>query len=235
MLLSTFTWSQAKDNGAGTLENPNGDLPSPQNFRNMDADYGTSAFDEPYNSTTSFVWELPFGRGKKWMSRRERVPRRVRRRLDRSPASISINSGEAVTLRYTPGTAFQVSGINQDFRGANNYRPNVIGDPYGDKKAVTGYLTPLTCHSDRPEPAVRQRAPQQRSCARLLERGFRGGKDFPLPLGTRRGCSSASRRSTCSITTNFRAPNSNRSTAAFGIITQTWDARQIQLGVKLMF
>ena len=26
MLLSSFTWSKAKDNGAGTLENPNGDL-----------------------------------------------------------------------------------------------------------------------------------------------------------------------------------------------------------------
>ncbi len=37
-------------------------------------------------------------------------------------------AGETVTLTYTPGAAFQVSGIQQDFRGANNYRPNVIGE-----------------------------------------------------------------------------------------------------------
>jgi len=34
---------------------------------------------------------------------------------------------------------------------------------------------------------------------------------------------------------NFRAPNGNRSAAAFGTITQTYDPRQVQLGVKLNF
>ena len=34
-----------------------------------------------------------------------------------------------VTLTYTPLAAQVVSGIQQDFRGANNYRPNVNGDP----------------------------------------------------------------------------------------------------------
>ncbi len=35
--------------------------------------------------------------------------------------------------------------------------------------------------------------------------------------------------------TNFRAPNGNRSAAAFGTITATYDPRQIQLGVKFRF
>ena len=43
-----------------------------------------------------------------------------------------MTSGEVGTLIYTPATSFQVSGIPQDFRGANNYRPNAVGDPYGD-------------------------------------------------------------------------------------------------------
>ena len=33
----------------------------------MEADYGTSAFDEPFNNTLSFVYQLPFGKGQKWM------------------------------------------------------------------------------------------------------------------------------------------------------------------------
>jgi hypothetical protein len=35
--------------------------------------------------------------------------------------------------------------------------------------------------------------------------------------------------------TNFRGPNGNRSNASFGTITSTYDARQLQLGVKLTF
>ena len=35
--------------------------------------------------------------------------------------------------------------------------------------------------------------------------------------------------------TNFRAPNGNRSAAAFGTITQTYDPRQVQLGLKVNF
>ena len=35
--------------------------------------------------------------------------------------------------------------------------------------------------------------------------------------------------------TNFRAPNGNRSSAAFGTITATYDPRQIQLGAKFLF
>ena len=41
MLLNSFTWSKAKDNGAGSLESPNGNFPAPQDFYNLDADYGT--------------------------------------------------------------------------------------------------------------------------------------------------------------------------------------------------
>ena len=35
--------------------------------------------------------------------------------------------------------------------------------------------------------------------------------------------------------TNFRAPNGNRSANAFGTITSTYDPRQLQLGIKLLW
>jgi hypothetical protein len=34
---------------------------------------------------------------------------------------------------------------------------------------------------------------------------------------------------------NFTAPNGTRSSGAFGTITSTYDARQVQLGVKLLW
>ena len=47
MVLSSLTLSKAKDNGARSLENPNGNFPSPQDFHNLDADYGLSGYDQP--------------------------------------------------------------------------------------------------------------------------------------------------------------------------------------------
>ena len=41
----------------------------------------------------------------------------------------TVTAGEPVTFIYNPLASFTVSGITADFRGANNYRRNVIGDP----------------------------------------------------------------------------------------------------------
>ena len=104
---------------------PNGNFPSPQDFYNLEADYGTSAYDQPLNNTTSVVWELPFGRGKPLAVGRRPGRRGAARRLDDQRHQHDDLGRSRSTLIYTPATAFQVSGISQDFRGANNYRPNV--------------------------------------------------------------------------------------------------------------
>ena len=67
-LLSSLTLSETKDNGSQSLENANGNFPAPQDFNNLDADFGLSEYHQPYNSTTSFVWTLPFGSGRRWAS-----------------------------------------------------------------------------------------------------------------------------------------------------------------------
>ena len=154
MMISSFTWSNAKDNGSGSLE---GQGQGPQNFYDLEDSFGTSFYDQPYNSTTSIVWELPFGNGRKWMSNANGVVDALLGGWTISGIN-TMTSGEATSLTYTPAAAFQVSGISQDFRGANFYRANVNGDPYGDKNAIVGYLSTTTVTiADRSEPAVRQR------------------------------------------------------------------------------
>src|SRR5262245_58697512 len=142
-LLSSLTLSETKDNGAQSLENSNGNFPAPQDFFNMEADFGLSNYHQPYNSTTSFVWALPFGSGKKWGTD-------VGPLMDAliggwTVAGINtVFAGEPVTFTYTPGVTFVVSGIQQDFRGANNYRPNVTCDPVTDKstRTITTWFNP---------------------------------------------------------------------------------------------
>ena len=93
-------------------------------------------------------------------------------------------SGEPVTLQYTPSAAFQVSGITQIFRGANNYRPNVNGDPYGDKNSVTNYLslTNVTVPTDPSQPFGNAKR-NNVSGPGYWNVDFVASKEFAIPLG----------------------------------------------------
>ena len=235
-LMSSLTLAETKDNGAGSLENPNGNFPAPQDFYNLDADYGTSAYHQPYNSTTSFVIDLPFGRGRKYMSDVNAVADAVLGGW--MVAGINtVVPGEMVTLVYTPSAAQQVSGIQQDFRGANNYRPNVSGDPLvpEGERDINNWLsrTTVTAPTDPSQPfgnAPRNsvRGPLQWNVDLVASKRF----EMPWPSGSfefRAEFFNLFNR------TNFRAPNGNRSAAGYGTITTTYDPRIIQFGFKVGF
>jgi hypothetical protein len=222
-LLSSLTLSQTKDNGAGSLENPNGNFPAPQDINNLEADFGLSAYHQPYNSTTSVIWTTPFDN--EWLGGWQVA------------AINTFTSGEPVTFTYTPLASFQVSGIQQDFRGANNYRPNVIGDPYApeSERTVQNWFnrSNVVVPTDPSQPfgnAERNsvRAPAFWQVDLALSRRI----PMPWPSGSvelRAEFFNLLNR------TNFRAPNGNRSAAAFGTITTTYDPRQAQLGLKISF
>ncbi|MEO6214072.1 MAG: TonB-dependent receptor [Vicinamibacterales bacterium] len=235
LLLNAFTWSQARDNGAGTLEAPNGNFPSPQDFRNLDADFGTSGYNQPLNNTTSVVWELPFGEGHRWLSDAGAITEALLGGWTLSGIN-TMTSGEAVNLTYVPTTSFIVSGIQQDFRGANNYRPNQNGSPYGDTSSVTSYLTRdnVTLPTDPSQPFGN--AP--RNSVRgpwFWQLDAVAAKHFRLPFGTDTRAEFRLEAFNLLNRANFRGPNGVRSANAFGTITSTYDARQLQLGVKVMF
>ena len=109
-VLSSLTLSETKDNGSQSLENANGNFPAPQDFRNLDADFGLSEYHQPYNSTTSFVWTLPFGRGQRWGSDASAWCDAVIGGWQLAGVN-RFNAGEPVTFTYAPGATFLVSGI----------------------------------------------------------------------------------------------------------------------------
>jgi hypothetical protein len=235
-LLQSLTLSLTKDNGAGSLENPNGNFPAPQAFNNLDADFGYSAYHQPYNSTTSFVVDLPIGRGRKYMSDLSAVADAVLGGWMIAGIN-TVTPGEMVTLTYTPTAAQQVSGIQQDFRGANNYRPNVNGDPYvpEGERNINNWLsrTTVTVPTDPSQPfgnAPRNsvRGPLTWTVDMVVS------KRFNMPW---RNGSFEFRGEFFNLLnrTNFRAPNGNRSSGAFGTITATYDPRIIQFGFKASF
>lgn len=234
VLLNSLTLSRAEDNGAGSLESPNGNFPAPQDFYNMDAEEGLSGYHQPWNNTTSVVWSLPVGRDRRWLAD---LPGWADVLVGGwQVAGIStFTAGEAVTFTYVPTAQVQVSGIQQDFRGANNYRPNVVGDPYGDRNSITNYFS---------RDAVQ--IPTGPNPFGNAERNSVRGPDFwqvdlalsknvRVPVGSNTQLQLRVEAFNLLNRTNFRAPVGNRSAVNFGTITSTYDARQLQLAVKLNF
>jgi hypothetical protein len=141
-LLNTFTWEHALDNASASLE---GNTPSPQDANNIAADYAQSDYNLPIANVTSLIYELPFGRGRRFGSSANGF---VDAALGGWQVS-AINTAQAGTpfnLTYTPNGAQQLSPqISATYRGANEYRPyRVPGVPVtqgkGNRAANTGYV-----------------------------------------------------------------------------------------------
>ncbi len=235
MLLSSLTLSEAKDNAALALDNQNGNFPGPQDLRNLDADFSRSGYHQPYNSTTSFVWSLPFGKGKRWGQEWNGLVDLLLGGWQLSGVA-TVAPGEMVTLTYSPSSTFQVSSITNDFSGANNYRPNVICDPYADaaSQAKLVWFNPscVTVPTDPSKPfgdAQRNsvRGPNFRQVDAALI------KQIALPRQSRVELRLEAFNLFNRV--NFGPPNGNRSSAAFGTITSAYEARQLQLGAKFIW
>ncbi len=65
--ISSFAWSKSIDNGSG-IRTSVGDSLTPSNDYNLELERGLSAFDFRRRWTTSWVWELPVGKGKRLLS-----------------------------------------------------------------------------------------------------------------------------------------------------------------------
>jgi hypothetical protein len=139
-LLNSFTWSHALDNASAALE---GNTPAPQDGNNISADYGQSDYNLPLANVTSLVYEVPFGRGRRFASNANAF---VDAALGGWQVSV-INTAQAGTpfnLTYNPAAATQVSTqITANYRGLNAYRPNVnpgVNKILNTQIASTGYI-----------------------------------------------------------------------------------------------
>ncbi len=141
-LLNSFTWSHSLDNASASLE---GNTPSPQNTFNIAADYAQSDYNLPVANVTSLVYELPFGKGKQFLSSANGAENEF---VGGWQVSV-INTAQAGTpfnLTYTPNTAQAVSPqISATYRGANEYRPNYVSGQKvtqgrSSRAANTGYV-----------------------------------------------------------------------------------------------
>ena len=121
-LLNSFTWSHSLDMASASLE---GNTPAPQDGNNLRGDYGNSDYNLPLADITSLVYELPFGRNRRFLSSANGFVDAALGGWQISTIN-TMQSGTPFNLTYTPASSNQVSPtIANSFRGANLYRPNV--------------------------------------------------------------------------------------------------------------
>ncbi len=239
--LNSFTWSKSIGNSEQALENAGAGntVANVQNIYNLAQERGRSSFDEKFINVTSFVYQLPFGKGRKWGSSWSAL-------VDAALGGWEINtintanSGMPINIQYTPTGAFDPTGRINDFRGLSVIRPNLIGDPYANAgNDSTG--TPLwfaRAAFQIPTDASKPFGNLGRNALTgpdFWQWDFAVNKTFRIPYREGMGVQFRSEFFNILNHTNWGIPNPNVSGSAFGQITNTYPARQVQFALKVLF
>jgi hypothetical protein len=108
-LLNSFTYSRAEDNAAGHLDTPDNDN-SRINLLNPRGEVGPSAYNQPLNDILTVVYDLPYGKGRKFGFA---APLALQELLGgwQVTAINSASSGMPVNLSYSPNSFQQGSSL----------------------------------------------------------------------------------------------------------------------------
>ena len=242
--LNSFTWSKAMDNASQVLEEPNGNTGTPQNVYDIAGDRGIGAYDQPFNNTTSFVFEIPFGRGRSFGSNTNSI-------LDGFLGGWTLSgvntatSGQPINFRYGPSP---VTNNLPSFLGGVALRPNISCDPTnsGERTNPTRDYFNASCFS---RPSVTSPFGNAgRNIARSdsyfnFDLGVQ--KQFRLPINEATRLEVRAEFFNLFNRTNFQAANSDIgnininssgvNVGSFGTITSAFPARQIQVALKFYF
>jgi hypothetical protein len=226
--MNSFTWSKAIDNASGHLEVQNGDS-SRANYRDLRNEKGLSGYDQPINDTLSAVYQMPFGKGRRYGSNWRPLVDGVLGGWQLSLITTA-TSGLPINITYSPTSQFQVTSVGLSMR------PNVVGTlvtPEGTR-TVTTYLdrSAVAAPTDPSMPFGNL----GRNVARgygLVQTDLGLHKEFLLTERVRLQF----RGEIFNLTnqTNFGSPASNMSSSNYGSITRTFPARQVQFALRLAF
>jgi hypothetical protein len=227
-LLNSFAWSKAIDIAPCNMETGNGSNYY-MNYYNRASYKAVSDYDQPFQNTTSFVWDVPVGRGRHFGSK---LPALVNAAAGgwRLTGINTMISGQPVNFSYTPTAAASVtSGLTM--------RPNLVGNPFlpADQRTPGRYFNIAAF-------AVPDASQPFGSAGRNIGRSD-AQYQFDLGLDKSFAVFSEARRLEFRAEafnvlnkTNFQAAASNISSpGSFGTITKTFPARQIQLALKYTF
>ena len=231
-LIDSFTWSRGFDYASGHLETSNGDN-SRVNLANLRGDYGPSGYDQPLNNTTSLLYDLPYGKGRRFGGA---APYLVQQALGGWQLTIinTATSGPTLNLNYTINPGFTVSDLL-------TYRPNVTGKVLASSSAYTKTSTALNGYFN----ATNVTVPTGASPFGNAQRNAVRGPNFnQLDLGLHKAFNLWREGTVLDLRgeafnalnhVNYGAPDTNKADSTFGAITTFYQPRQLQVAAKLIF
>jgi hypothetical protein len=236
-LLNSFTWEKALGNTEQALEVISGiTVANPQNIYNLKAERGPSSFDVKLINVTSLVYQLPFGKGRKFLSNCNCLLDAILGGWELNTINTA-NTGMPLNVFYTPAATMDGTSRIADYRGLAVHRPNLVGDPTG--QTGPAMLESFWNKAAFAVPAVN--APYGNvgrnafRMANFWQWDLGLNKSFKIPV--REGMAVQFRSEFFNLLnrSNFGPPACDITSAAFGTIRSTYPARQIQFALKLTF
>ena len=220
--LGAYTYSKSLDEGAGGNSSTGESRINIQNPRNLAADYGLSNFDYKHRFTFNAVYDLPFGRGRKYMS-------------SANAFENTIAGGWQLTSIVTvqSGAPFSVSLATPTANTGTFTRPNRVCDgnlPSGQRSINEWYN--VSCFVAPPVYTFGNTGRNVLIGPNLVTWDFGGDKDFRLT--ERFGLQFRSEFFNILNHPNFGLPSGSiGSTSAGTITTEITNARQVQFALRL--
>jgi hypothetical protein len=221
--LSGYTWSRSIDN-ASAIRSHDGDTLFPQNSYNLAGEKALSSFHTAHRFVTSGLYQLPFGRGRRW--------------LDMGGVVNAVLGGWELGSLIAIQTGFPLTigaGTDRSNTGAGFDRPNLIGvaNFEGDQRTTTRWfntaafqLQPLGTHGTAGRNIVIGPGLIQWDASLLKNFNFTESTFLQFRFEAFNAANHP----------NWGNPNTNFSSSSFGRITGTRGTmRELQFGLKLYF
>jgi hypothetical protein len=227
-LLSAYTWAKSIDDASGFFSSA-GDPNFPQDSYNVSAERGRSNFDVRHRFSLSYLYELPFGRGRRWIGNAGWVSAVLGGW--QSAGIVTLQTGRPFTVALlTEEDNSNTGRANLGF-GAND-RPNLVGDAKLSNPTPERWFN--TTAFVKPPFGSFGNAGRN-----ILDGPGYANVNFSLlkDVGLTEGLKLQLRAESFNLFNrpNFDLPDNFLGSPSFGRIRSAQSPRRIQFGVKLLF
>ena len=126
-ILNSFTWGKAMGDSEQALEYYAGYFQAnPQNIHDLAAEVGPSSFDVKLNNVSTVIYQLPFGKSRKYLSGASSLMDAFVGGWEFTTINTA-RTGTPLDVVYSASGNNIVSSLSNDYRGQPFLRPNVTG------------------------------------------------------------------------------------------------------------
>jgi hypothetical protein len=233
--LVSYTWGQALTGAPDHISTSGGGpgfdtgvFREPQDGNNLRAEYGPAEFDVRHRLVASYVWELPFGNGRRFGSEWSGPMEFLLGGWQVTGINVA-QSGLALTATLAGSSMLNIGGERRS-------RPNVVGNPVlpESQRTLAHYFNTDAFAAFSPAPQAFgnagigiMRGPGYVNLDFTLAKNFR--------LNDQRSVQFRTELFNALNHANFGPPNLQRESSGFGQILTAGNARIIQFGLKFYF